>query len=259
MLAFKLLLIAATVYLSSWAARRGGHGVAGLVTGMPMIVGPILGLILLDHGAERTRALALATLTCFPATLVHAVVFSHAAKVFVWPLCLLLATLAYLVAAAALSWLDWPEPWVWIVALGSPWVALRLMPDGGLPSRRALVDDTASPTRQGVRIPRAEVLYRIAAAVAMAAVIILGAERLPLSVSGLLLALPIAGAVLPCFTLPRYGYGATVFLLKGFARGLVGFCIFCTALLFLLPLLPAGAAFFLSLAAAACTGWRIKR
>ncbi len=48
--------------------------------------------------------------------------------------------------------------------------------------------------------------------------------------SGLLLAIPITGNVLPCFTLPRHGVAATVALLSGFLRGLLGFLAFFTTL-----------------------------
>ncbi len=46
----------------------------------------------------------------------------------------------------------------------------------------------------------------------------------------LLLAVPIAGNVLPCFTLPRCGAAATVALPRGFVRGLSGFGAFFVAL-----------------------------
>ncbi|WP_437766447.1 hypothetical protein WMF27_24495 [Sorangium sp. So ce281] len=52
----------------------------------------------------------------------------------------------------------------------------------------------------------------------------------PAGVSGLLLAIPITGNVLPCFTLPRHGAAATVTLLRGFVRGLLGFASFFAAL-----------------------------
>lgn len=239
MLALKLLLIGATVYLSSLAARRGGHVLAGLVTGLPMILAPILGIVLVDHGPELTKNITWATIACFPATLLHALVFGHAARRFGWPLCLLFASLAYLLAAATLSWLALPAFVMALLAAAAPGITLALMPDTPIAASTA------------VRIPAVEVFLRMGAAMSMAAAIIVGAGQFPASVSGLLLAIPIAGAVLPCFTLPRYGYAATVHLLKGFARGLHGFCAFCLVLVLLLPLIHPVAAFVLALCAAA--------
>ncbi len=260
MLVLKLLLIACTVYLSSLAARRGGHGLAGLVTGMPMIIGPILGLVLIDHGPTVTANVTWATITCFPATPLHALVFSHAARRFSWPVCLLLATLAFLLAACALSWLALPHGWAAALAAVSPSLALALMPRRSVTLLEALGPNPTSPEAPTVvQIPANEVFFRIAAAVAMAAAILLGADYFPVFVSGLLLAIPIAGAVLPCFTLPRYGHAATVNLLKGFARGLNGFCAFCVALAVLLTLVNPAAAFFLALCMAAAAAWVARR
>jgi hypothetical protein len=258
MLPLKLLLIACTVYLSSLAARRGGHGLAGLVTGMPMIIGPILGLVLIDHGPVVTERIAWSTITCFPATLLHVLVFSVAARRFAWPVCLLLATVFFLLAAVALSCLALPRGLAALLAAVSPSLAVVLM------SRSSLKSETPNPTATmpaataAVQIPASEVLFRIAAAVAMAAAIIVGADHFPSFVSGLLLAIPIAGAVLPCFTLPRYGHLATQTLLKGFARGLNGFCVFCISLAVLLALVHPGTAFFLALCAATATAWVVR-
>lgn len=246
MLVFKLLLIGTTIYLSSLAARRGGHVLAGLVTGLPMILGPILGIVLVDHGPDLTEKITWATIACFPATLLHALVFSHAAKRLPWPLCLLLASLVYLLAAAALSWLHLPLLVMALLAAAAPSLALAWMPR------------VAATAPLAVRIPKVEVLLRMGAAMSMAAAIIIGAGQFPASVSGLLLAIPIAGAVLPCFTLPRYGYAATVHLLKGFARGLHGFCAFCLALVMLLPLIHPAAAFVLALCAAAGMAFLVR-
>lgn len=101
---------------------------------------------------------------------------------------------------------------------------------------------------------------RVGAAVALAAVTILGADTLPARVSGLLLAFPISGSILPSFTLPVYGHPATVSLLRGFANGLIGFTTF---FLFLSALLDAGAsraaAFLAALAAAVLAAWLVHR
>jgi hypothetical protein len=86
--------------------------------------------------------------------------------------------------------------------------------------------------------------------VAMAATIILGADTLPTAISGILLAVPITGTVLPCFTLPRYGAAATVSLMSGFLQGLHGFTAFFLALYWALPRMGSAAAFCVALAAA---------
>jgi len=87
----------------------------------------------------------------------------------------------------------------------------------------------------------------------MAAVVIVGADVLPPVASGLLLAVPITGTVLPCFTLPRYGAAATRSLIAGFLQGLHGFAAFFITLYWALGSLGELAAFLLALAAAVIT------
>ncbi|WP_437811017.1 hypothetical protein [Sorangium sp. So ce1078] len=72
----KLAPVGASVLLSSLAARRFGHAVGGTIAGLPMIVGPIMGFVLLQEAPAQASASALATLVCLPATVVHVVAFA---------------------------------------------------------------------------------------------------------------------------------------------------------------------------------------
>lgn len=237
MLALKLALVALSVLLSTLAARRFGHAVGGAVAGMPMIAGPIVGVLLIDHEPLQVKAIALATLACLPATILHIVTFASAAQRWRWQACVTLALVAYVVAGAALTQLAWPAFVVLALGLATPavglWVATH---HAGRPAP--------------VAVPQAELVLRIATAVAMAAAIILGADALPTAISGLLLAVPITGTVLPCFTLPRYGAAATRSLMTGFLQGLHGFAAFFVALYLALGNMNRWLAFGLALAAA---------
>ena len=78
-----------------------------------------------------------------------------------------------------------------------------------------------------VRDPRtSELAVRVAAALAIAAAVTLGASTFGPRVSGILLAFPITGSVLPAFTLALHGSDATVRLLAGFLSGLFAFAAF---------------------------------
>jgi hypothetical protein len=248
LLALKLALVAFSVLLSTQAARRFGHAVGGAVAGMPMIAAPISAILLVDLGAEPVRAIALATLACLPAAIAHIVTFSRAAQRFAWPVCLAMALGVYVVVAGVLAWQHWPAFAVCAIALAAPAVGLKLAPRGG---------GAASP----VPIPRSELVLRIAAALLMAAAIIVGSASLPAAISGLLLAVPITGSVLPCFTLPRHGRAATASLMHGFVQGLHGFAVFFVVLYLALGVFGRAAAFALALlasfaTAAAVQAWR---
>jgi hypothetical protein len=236
MLAIKLGLVAASVLLSTLAARRFGHAVGGAVAGMPMIAAPIIAILLIDHSVQQVQAIALATLVCLPAAIAHIVTFARAAARFHWGFCLFLAIATYGICGALLTALELPVAGVCVLALAAPALGLRAVPQG----LRA---------HGAVSVPRAELVLRIAAALAMAAAVIAGADALPASISGLLLAVPITGSVLPCFTLPRHGPAATASLMGGFVQGLNGFAAFFVALYFGLAWFDKAAAFCLALGA----------
>jgi hypothetical protein len=241
----KLLLVASSVLLSTLAARRFGHAIGGVVAGMPMIAAPIIGILLLDHSSEGVRAIALATLACVPATILHIVTFAAAAPARTWPVSALAALLAYSAAGALLTHLPLNSIAVSVLASLAPIAGLRFAA-------------THTPAPMPVHVPQLELVLRIAAAVAMAAVIILGAGTLPTSVSGILLAVPITGTVLPCFTLQREGAAATASLMTGFLRGLHGFTAFFLALYWALGAMHPALAFCLALAAAIATATGVE-
>jgi len=216
-LLLKLTLVAASALLSSLVARRFGHGIGGTLAGMPMIAGPIMGFVLLQASAAEVRAIALATLVCLPATVAHLIAFAWSSTRWPWPVSLLLANLAFFGLGSLLPLLPFPPELSCVLALAVLAVGGALMPQ--LPIARGAVD-----------IPHLELACRVAAAIFVAWLIIRGAGVVPAAVSGLLLAVPITGNVLPCFTLPRYGTAATVALLRGFVRGLSGFGAFFVTL-----------------------------
>ncbi|WP_431097550.1 hypothetical protein [Polaromonas aquatica] len=240
MLVLKLMLVALSVLLSTLAARRFGHHVGGAVAGMPMIAAPIIAILLLDHDAGQVRAVALATLVCLPAAIVHIVCFAAGAGRWGVPVCLPLALVAYACMSAILTQLSLAPVLACLLALAAPAAGLWFAAHHVRP---------ATP----VAVPGLELVLRVAAAVAMAAVIIVGADVLPPAVSGLLLAVPITGTVLPCFTLPRYGAAATRSLMAGFLQGLHGFAAFFITLYWALDATGRLAAFLIALGAALAT------
>lgn len=240
MLVLKLALVAFSVWLSTFAAKRFGHAVGGAVAGLPLIAGPIIAILLVDQGEQQVRAIALATLACVPAAIAHIVASAHAARRFPWPVGLAIALTVFALVGTLLTRLALPVSAVCLLALAAPPLGLLLVPRG-------------APLRGPVAVPRIEFVLRIAAALAMAATIILGADTLPSAISGLLLAVPITGSVLPWFTLPRYGAAATVALMGGFVQGLHGFAAFFLVLYAALGRLGGAGAFCLALAAALAT------
>ena len=226
----KLLLVAASALLSSLVAKRFGHAVGGTLAGLPMIAGPIMGFVLLQTGIDEVRAIALATLVCLPATVAHLITFAWSSTRWPWWLSLALANLVFFGLGMLMPQLGLPA---WLVCL----LALAVMALGGVAMPRLRIAPGA------VAISHAELACRVAAALVVAWLIIRSAGVAPAALSGLLLAVPITGNVLPCFTLPGYGPAATVALLRGFVRGLSGFGAFFVTLYLGLAAWPAGVAY----------------
>jgi len=265
MLAAKVILVGMSVGLATLAARRGGHAVAGLLSGMPMIIGPIMALLLIDTPPAHVGDIAGATLRMLPAMLAHSLAFAAlATRGRAWPVCLLGANGAFLLTALALNHAPWSGAWAIGTATIVPGALMLSMPRlAERESRRRAPDAENTPRSGGVAIPPSEVAWRIAAAMSLAAAVIASAQVLPVWISGALLALPIAGNVLPAFTLPRHGVASTLMLLGGFGRGLHGFVAFLAVLTLALPAWPPAGAWLagiaLALSTGVVTGWRPRR
>lgn len=239
------------MWLASLAARRFGHRAGGVLAGLPMIAGPITGLLLIDLPPTQVHAVCLATLACQPALMAYLVACAHLARRRPWWDCLAGALAVFFAVGTLLLALPLPAWARALLAATSPLWGLRAMP-------RLKQGPRAGP----VVLPRSELASRIAVAVAVAAGVMAGAEHLGPGPAGLLLAAPIAGLVLPAFTLPRHGAAATVLLLGGFVRGQLGFVCFFAVMLLALPRLPAPWAWLLGMASGGllCGAWaRLRR
>jgi hypothetical protein len=243
----KLALVPASILLASLAARRFGHAVSGVLAGFPIIAGPIVVALMIDLQPDQVADIGSATLAACPAAIAHIVAFARLSRRLPWWACLVGAALAFF-AVGSLTTASW-MPWSVSVALAiaGPWIALVAMP--------------RPPAVSGaVHVPHGEIAMRMAAAFALAAVILASAERVPASISGLLLAWPISGSILPSFTLPVWGHAATVTLLRGFAIGLIGFVSFFVALVATLRSWDANLPSFIAAAVLSiAAGWTVHR
>ena len=188
----KLALVPLVVWLASLAGRRWGHAVTGWISGLPLIAGPISVFLALDQGNRFAAETAASTLQVTGAVALHCFVFAHAARRFGWAASLLAAWAAFVAGAALLG--AAPLPPLAGAALTVAFLALALV---ALPK--------TSRTIGPVAIPGTELAVRVAGALALAAAVTLGASMFGPRLSGILLAFPITGSVLPAFTLALHG------------------------------------------------------
>ena len=232
------LLAASLVGAATLAARRWGHGVGGVLSVFPLIVGPVLLLAAERHGAAFASRAAGATLLGLVALAGFALVYARAAAHTGWVGSLLIAW----VAAAALG-----------VAAG------RL--DVGLLAACGFAAAATAGARAGLPRPvpgagtRAVPAWDLPVRMALTALLILlltaAANRFGPVAAGALSALPALASVLAVSTHRRHGRDALVELLRGTVDGMAGFAVFCAVVGALLVRTGVAPAFLLALAAAA--------
>lgn len=221
-LVLKLTLVPLVVWLASEAGRRWGHAVTGWITGLPLIAAPISIFLALDPGPAFAAATAHAVLQTAPASALHCLTFGLAARRFGWLGSLLIAWTVFF--ATSLFMTQWLFPLGWSLAVTLLVMALALF---ALPR----TERHHGP----VAIPRGEIVVRMLFAFAIAATATLLAASMGTRLSGILLAFPISGTVLPAFTLALYGAAAANQLVRGFMLGLFGFAVFFYVVASLLP------------------------
>lgn len=242
----KISLVPVVVWLASLAGRRWGHAVAGWISGLPLIAGPISVFLAHDPGPAFAAASASATLQVTGAGALHCWAFAWAARRFNWFVSLLTAWAAFAVAAFALGAVPLPPLAGFVLALTVLAAALATLP-------RVL------PASGPVHIPGVELAVRIVAAAALAAAVMLGASAFGPRLSGILLTFPITGSVLPAFTRALYGADATARLIAGFVSGLFAFAVFHFAVAVSLEPLGAAAAYPVAILAALAATWVVMR
>jgi hypothetical protein len=209
--AAKLSLIALSMLVATSVSRRFGHGVGGLIAGLPMILAPLIAILLIDLGAERVAQICWATVANIPACVAHIMAAAWLTVRFNWWQTLALAS-TVIVSVSLIGSLLPPGLMLAIAMLFTP-LAPRFMPSGRLKPEQ-------------VAIPASETVFRVGAALSVAGAAMLVAGEAPALISAMLLTYPINGSVLPAFTRALYGAEAARALLRGFARGLYGVAIF---------------------------------
>lgn len=233
----KLALVPGVVWLASLAARRWGHSVSGYLGGLPLIGGPITLYLALDPGPAFAAQSAVVTLAAVAGQGAHLATLSAVGRRFGPWAGLLAGWTAFATTAVLVGQLPLSPLAALAVAVLSLLVALRLLPPPRGPATKPAV-------------PPVELWLRLAAALALAAAILLGAATLGPTVSGILLSMPVTGSIMPPFTLALYGPDALARLLRGFVTGLTGFVAFFFVVSSTLSSLGVATAFVLATVAA---------
>jgi hypothetical protein len=244
-LALKLLLVPAFLLLISLAGRRWGPAVAGWLAGLPVLTGPILFLLALEHGPGFASAAATVSLSAVFAAvafiLTYARVCARAS-----PGLSLLAALAIWCCAALLLTLLPPDNFAsLLIALFALIVAPKLFPRISAPILTAT-------------LPKWELPLRMLAGAAVALAVTTLAATIGPAWSGMFAVFPVITIVLSVFSHRASGPAFTATLLRAMIWGLYALASFCLALAVLLPQQGVTVAFLAAIAVAIAVQWALK-
>jgi hypothetical protein len=236
-LAVRTLLAPCFVVLVSLAARHFGVRIGGLVAGLPVIAGPILLVLALQHGTAFASRAAVGALLGMVGLAAFVLAYVGAAAHWPWPAAVVSAYAAFLLCVAAMRPVSVSAAVAFLIACTALALTLLLLPRvSRLPHERLLH-------------PRWDLPFRAGCTLLVVLVVTAVATTLGPHLSGLITAFPIITAVLAAFTHAQRGRDDAIRLLRGFTVGFFAYATFC--LVVATTLRPLGIAWSFPLAAAA--------
>lgn len=250
LLVLKLTLAPGLVAATTLAGRRWGPRVAGWLGGLPVVVGPILLAIALEHGTRFAADAATGALLGLLSLNAFVVLYAWLARVTWWLPALAVSWAAFAGATLVLDGVALDPLPALVIVLASFAATIALLPRP---------QSSASPPAA----PRWDLAVRAVATAALVLTLTALAGALGARLSGLLAAFPVLTTVLATFTHSQEGPAATTELLRGLVGGLTAFAVFCFAVAVLLPGWGIAGAFAAGSAAALAShavalGWRSR-
>ncbi|RKS28392.1 hypothetical protein BJ917_1268 [Pseudomonas sp. WPR_5_2] len=222
MLMLKLLIIPGFLLLISLAGKRWGPSVAGWLSGLPVVVGPILFFLAIEQGERFAAQSALAALSAMFAMIAFCVTYAQVAQRANWPLALAISLSVWGVVAVLLSLIP-PSLLFSVMAAATALLAAPYL----FPSVR--------PTISGPAPKSDKLLLRMMAGALLTLAVTLLASTVGDRWSGLLAVFPVLGSVMAVFSHQTRGPAFTAALLRATATGMYSFSAFCLVLALALP------------------------
>ena len=201
------------VVLATLVARRWGDTVGGIVIAVPVVAGPILLVLGLEHGAGFVDRAARGALLGIVAVGAFCVAAGRCVR-FGWGIAIAAGWLAYAASTAALASID---PTVWLA------LAAAL---GAIAVARALLRAPPAAAGPSPEPPWWDLPARAGATALLVVALTSAASALGPTVTGLLTPFPVATSVVVAFTLSHAGPGPALHALRGYLTGLPGFAAF---------------------------------
>lgn len=237
MLALKLFLVPFFLAVISLASKRLGVSFAGWLAGLPVVVGPILFLLALEHGAPFAARAAVFTLASVLTVIGFGVGYTWVARSRGWVPALAAALGGWLIAAAMVSTVSFNLWSAAALAFATLLIAPRLYP-------RAAIVTTRAP------LPASELAMRMAAGALLTLIVTTFAQSVGTTWSGIAALAPVLTPVLAVFVHRRSGGMHAIALLSALPRGVFSLAVFCFVIAWQLEALGIATTFALAIAGA---------
>jgi hypothetical protein len=212
-LALKLFLTPLLTGVATWAGRKYGHSISGILIGLPLNAGPIALFLALDHGNTFASLSAKGIVFGAVSLAFYSVVYAALSKRFSWFISALTGWVAYLGATFFLRQFDFTLLPTFILTVSALLAFLVFFPK--------YRDEDLEIVPPSWDIP----LRIITATLFIIGLTYISANLGP-KLSGLLSTFPIFGTIFAVTTHHLYGSNACIKLLRGVIVSLFSFCVF---------------------------------
>ncbi|MBU9641736.1 hypothetical protein KTF36_07740 [Burkholderia gladioli] len=246
MLALKLTLVPLFLLVVSMSGTWWGPSIAGWLAGLPVVAGPILFLLVLEHGPAFGAQAALLSLAAILASEAFNFTYAWTCRARAWPIALGAGLLVWAMAAAALARLPGTPLAAALAALAAIAFGQAFLPRGAAGAAN-------------LPLARRDLAGRMLAGALLTLAVTALSNRAGPAWSGLLAVFPLLGSVLAVSSHRAHGAGFAIALLRGMVLGRFSFVAFCLALAYALPHWPIPLAFGTACATAMLVQWATRR
>ena len=246
MLALKLTLVPFFLLVVSMSGKWWGPAIAGWLAGLPFVAGPILFLLVLDHGPAFGAHAATLSLSAILASEAFNFAYAWTCRSRQWPFALAAGLGGWLVAALGLASMPASPAWAIAAALIAVAFGQTFLPRSNAVARIAALS-------------RNDLLGRMFAGAALTVAVTTLSSALGAKWCGLLAVFPLLGIVLSASSHRAHGPDFVVSLLRGMVLGRFSFAAFCLCLIFTLPRQATLLAFVEAAVLAMTVQWTTKR
>lgn len=222
MLALKLTLVPIFLFIVSMSGKWWGPSIAGWLAGLPVVAGPILYLLVLEHGPAFGAHAATLSLSAILASEAFNFAYAWVCRSRSWFSALTAGLVTWFVFASTLSLIPISPIWALSIALVAVFFGQSFLP-------------RSSAVAAGAPLTRTDLIGPMFAGMVLTLLVTSLSGRAGAKWSGLLAVFPLLGIVLSVSSHRAHGADFVISLLRGMVLGRFSFAAFCLFLSLTLP------------------------